>query len=50
MDDNEYYVYLLTNKYHNVLYAGVTNDITRGIYELKIKSKKDLPINLMLTV
>jgi putative endonuclease len=28
-----YYVYILTNKYHNVLYTGVTNDLDRRILE-----------------
>ena len=30
-----YYVYLLTNKTNNVLYIGVTNDLTRRIREHK---------------
>jgi len=28
-----FYVYILTNKTHNVLYTGVTNDIKRRLYE-----------------
>ena len=28
-----YYVYILTNKYKNVLYTGVTNDLVRRMYE-----------------
>ena len=28
-----YYVYLMTNKYRNVLYTGVTNDLRRRINE-----------------
>lgn len=32
-----YYVYILTNKNHTVLYTGVTNDIERRICEHKNK-------------
>jgi putative endonuclease len=32
-----YYIYLVTNKRLNVLYAGVTNNIIRRIYEHKNK-------------
>jgi putative endonuclease len=35
-----YYVYILTNKYKNVLYIGVTNNLTRRIYEHKHKLVK----------
>ncbi len=37
---NNYYIYLLTNKYGNVLYIGVTNDLVRRIYEHKNKIQK----------
>ena len=32
-----YYVYILTNKNHTVLYTGVTGDIEKRIYEHKNK-------------
>lgn len=38
--DKNYFVYLLTNKYHTVLYTGVTNDLVRRIYEHKNKMQK----------
>ena len=32
-----YYVYILTNKTHSVLYTGVTSDLKRRMYEHKNK-------------
>ncbi|MBI9051675.1 MAG: GIY-YIG nuclease family protein [Anaerolineaceae bacterium] len=38
MNQNHYFVYIVTNQYHNVLYTGVTNDIQRRIEEHKTGS------------
>lgn len=38
--EKAYYIYLLTNKYLNVIYTGVTNNLIRRVYEHKTKSVK----------
>ena len=35
-----FYVYILTNTHHNVLYTGVTNDLERRCFEHKQKKIK----------
>ncbi|HNR19249.1 MAG TPA: GIY-YIG nuclease family protein [Bacteroidia bacterium] len=37
---HNYFVYVLTNASHKVLYTGVTNDLTRRIFEHKKKLVK----------
>ena len=37
MMNNQYYVYIMTNKNNTVLYTGVTNNLERRLYEHKNK-------------
>lgn len=37
MNTKEYYVYILSNKMNTTLYVGITNNLTRRIYEHKNK-------------
>lgn len=38
--NNNYYVYILTNKMNTVLYTGITNNLERRIFEHKSKCFK----------
>ena len=35
-----YYVYILTNKRHNVLYTGVTNNLDKRVFEHKTRQNE----------
>ncbi len=37
MQDRQYFVYMMTNQNNRVLYTGVTNDLTRRVYEHRAK-------------
>ena len=37
MNNKEYYVYILTNQKHTTLYTGITNNLTRRVWEHKEK-------------
>ncbi len=37
MKDKQYYIYILTNKTNNVFYIGITNDLSRRMFEHKNK-------------
>jgi len=35
MEQKQYFIYIITNRYHTVFYTGVTNDLKRRIIEHK---------------
>ena len=37
MRENNYYVYIMTNKHNTVLYTGVTNELERRVWQHKHK-------------
>ena len=39
MKIHQYYIYILTNKTHTVIYVGVTNDLVKRCFEHKNKLK-----------
>jgi len=47
--ERQYYVYLLTNWNHKVMYVGVTNDLERRIYEHKQKCIKGFTLKYNIT-
>ena len=36
--EHQYYVYMVSNRWHNVLYIGVTNSLERRMWEHKTKA------------
>jgi putative endonuclease len=36
-EDKQFYVYIMTNKYHKVLYTGVTSELHARVYQHKEK-------------
>lgn len=46
---NQCYTYILTNKYNEVFYIGVTNDLVRRIYEHKNKLQEGFTKKYNLT-
>ena len=45
MDEKQYYVYILTNRWNNVLYTGVTNDLKKRVFEHREKLTKGFTKN-----
>jgi putative endonuclease len=43
MSERHFYVYRVTNKFHNVLYIGMTNELSRRTFEHKEKRGAKFP-------
>ena len=41
----DYYVYIMTNQYNNVMYIGITNDLKEGFTNIRQGILKGLPRN-----
>jgi putative endonuclease len=49
MDEKQFYVYILTNKYNKVLYTGVTGNLPRRTYQHKEKMIEGFTKNYCVT-
>jgi putative endonuclease len=49
MSERHFYVYMVTNTFHNVIYTGMTNDLSRRIFEHIEKRGAKFPSRYKLT-
>jgi putative endonuclease len=47
--ERQYYVYIMTNKNHTVLYTGITNNLQRRVYEHRGKCMKGFTARYNIT-